>query len=159
MHLEHINFTKIKKKLNKEHSGIGGLYFLTSSVICSTVMFLCLKYSWTSQVIAICDNLAYITSINSTVYNKLNGYNSYSYTTINNINLGQSEVYSPKNDFVDMLSGLNFAINPENINFTIIWDKNRESTAIQYSNIKVKFSDNSDIIITTHEQNAIIEDK
>ena len=53
--------------LRQEHRGIGGLYFITTMVICSFILFASVRLSWDSQAVAMADNLAYISSINVAV--------------------------------------------------------------------------------------------
>ena len=60
----------IIKELKNEHVGIGGLYFISTMVICAFILLTVVKLSWNSQAVAIADNVAYITSINVAV----NGY-------------------------------------------------------------------------------------
>ena len=90
------------KALNSEHSGIGGLYFISTMVICSFIMFLSVRLSWDSQAIAMADNLAYITCINVAV----DGYIDSAVVPYGVYNGGlpfTSHPYSPLADYNQMM--------------------------------------------------------
>lgn len=92
----------MKKILNQDHKGIGGLYFIMTNIICAMIMVIALQLSWDSQAVAMADNLAYITSINTTVHSYIGNVPSFNRTnpTITTRNGGS---YSPLNDFNKML--------------------------------------------------------
>lgn len=92
---------KCFEKLKEKHKGIGGLYFITTNIICSFIMVIALQLSWNSQVVAMADNLLYIASINHTVNNYIANtepYDEQTYYPSEN-----SDTYNPLNDFNNML--------------------------------------------------------
>lgn len=88
----------IKKHFCQKHNGIGGLYFITTSIICSFIMTMALQLSWNSQAVAIANNVSNIVATNVAVHNYLN--NSRSYVKLNpTINISSGGTYDPLNDF------------------------------------------------------------
>ena len=147
------NNGRVKRFLNQDHDGVGGLYFLTVNIICAVIMLICLQLSWDSEAIAISDNLAYITSINTTVNSYVN--NKESFTSVNpSITKNAGGDYSPLNDFNSMLAQAGISRGGAS-SCKVTWDKSGRKTTIQFSEITT----NLNTKITPHRQESIIEDR
>ena len=136
----------------KEHNGYGGIYFMTISIICALLTIVILRLSWASQVIAMADNIAYITCINTAANSYT--YNLDSYNSTNPVLTSRSgDQYNPLSDFNSMMSsaGIKGSAPTE---CKVIWDKSNKKLSLQIGTFKTS-SFNMDI--TPHVQNAIIE--
>lgn len=132
-----------------KHKGAGGLYFITVNIICSMIMLICLKLSWSSQVVAMADNLAYIASVNTTVTSYVSNVNSFT-STNPNIPNKKGGYYNPLNDFNTMLkeSGLS---QTGTATCEVTWTGNK--TYIQFG----EFETSLGTIVRPHRQESIIE--
>lgn len=140
---------KINFMLNEEHEAIGGLYFLSVNILMSFILVICLHLSWSSSVIAMADNLAYIVSINCTVHNYLS--NEAPYTRINpSIKINKGGTYNPLYEFNKMARDSGIMKSPAT-RIEVKWNGRR--TQIQVGGFETVLGD----MITPHVQNSTIE--
>lgn len=71
----------MKKVLKEEHRGFGGLYFTFTAIISAIIMSYSIQLSWTSNVVSMADNFAYISTYNAAAYMYKNQAPAMSYTT------------------------------------------------------------------------------
>lgn len=135
--------------LKQEHEGAGGMFFLTVSFACYIIMMWCLRLSWTSQAVAIADNLAYMTTINTTVHNYVEHKGSYN-TTNPVINLRNGGSFNPLEDFNNMTSSIGIA-KTKATECKVVW--NGRQTSIQFGEFKTSLG----ITIRPHKQQSVIE--
>lgn len=153
---EHGGLGNIKKALADYHGGIGGLYFICTMVICAFIMFTAVKLSWDSQAIAIADNIAYITSINTTINGYIDNADSYNGTYNGNLPNLTNHPYAPLIDFNQMLTSLGIVEGGGCDRVYVQWT-NRPTygqSVLQYGEFKTRIG----TWITPHEQESIIED-
>lgn len=142
---------KLLGLLKQEHRAIGGLYFLTTNIICAVILIVILQLSWNSQVVAMSDNLAYITSINTTVHSYLS--NLAAYESINpSIPVKKTGgFYSPLDDFNRMIQEAGISNGASSCE--VKWDGRR--TYIQIGELETSLGTK----ITPHRQESIIENE
>lgn len=134
--------------LKQKHNGFGGLYFLIVSFILSSILILCFRTSWASQVVAMSDNLAYIATINTAVHCFTENLGHYEGIDTGN-GIGN---YSPLNDFNQMLGNARIAVTfPDECN--VIWDG--KTATIQFGAFKTFLN----LTVRPHEQQAVIEER
>lgn len=137
--------------LKEEHDGIGGLYFISVSVICSIITVIVTSLSYMSQIVTMADNYAYIVTINIASENYLCNNDSYN-NAVNKTFTRNEKTYNPLNDYSNMLTKLKMVTKtPETV--TISWNKEHKNVIVQFS----EFKDNLGNNITPHRQEAIIE--
>ena len=144
----------MKKIMYKEHNGYGGIYFMTISILCALLTIVILRLSWASQVIAMADNIAYITCINTAANSYT--YNLESFDSTNPVLKSKSgDKYDPLKDFNSMMSSAGIkASAPTQCHVT--WNKNTKKASLQIGTFKTStFKMN----ITPHLQNSIIENQ
>ena len=146
---------KMKEALAQVHSGIGGLYFICTMVICSFIMFTAVKLSWDSQAIAIADNIAYITSINTTINGYIDNADDFSGTYNGYLPNLTNHPYAPLRDFNDMLTSLGIVDGVGCDRLMVSWTNNSTygQSVLQYGSFKTKIGS----YITPHQQESIIE--
>lgn len=138
--------------LNEEHNGFGGIYFLIINYLCAVIMSFCLQISWSSQAVAISDNLAYIAATNTLVRSYISNQGYYDqYNPIINTKSGN---YSPRNDFNHMLQTAGLASGHVD-KCRVIYDPNKHKIRIQFGSFKTILGD----YVTPHEQDTIIEER
>ena len=93
---------KIKTIFNQKHKGIGGLYFMTTNIICALIMVIALQLSWDSQAVSMADNLSYIVSINTTVHSYVGNIPAFEKTNPT-IAIKNGGNYNPLADFNKMI--------------------------------------------------------
>lgn len=141
----------INNLFSKEHSGMGGLYFITTNTICAVLMLTALQLSWNSEAVAMADNIAYIASINCTV-------NSYitetpAFTSTNpSIKKSKGGNYNPLQDFNTMLQEVGLSSSGSD-SCDVSWDG--RGTQIQFSEFETSLGTK----VRPHRQESIIEDK
>lgn len=143
----------MKNILNKKHKGIGGLYFITTNIICAAIMVLALKLSWDSQVIAMSDNLSYIVSINTTVncyIGNIDPFEKEIKETDSPIKLKSGKGYNPLSDFNNMLKESGLSQNGAS-RCKIKWTGNK--TYIQIG----EFETSLQTKVRPHQQESVIE--
>lgn len=140
---------KITHIFNQNHKGVGGLYFVTTSIICSMIMTISLQLSWDSQVVSMADNLAYITSINTTVSSYVNKMDPYEVTNPV-IYLNSGGTYEPLKDFNQMLK--DSGISTEGSSYCQVKWTGRK-TYIQFGPFKTSLNTE----VAPHRQESIIE--
>ena len=125
------------------------MYFITSAIVCSIITVIILNLSFNSQVVAMADNVAYITSINASVYNYTCGVDEYTATNpvIKN---DLKDSYNPLADFNEMMNGLGVMISPATT-VVVTWDGKK--TIVQYGG----FVNTLGSTIIPHQQESIIE--
>lgn len=147
----------MRKMLTDEHSGVGGMYFLMTMVICSFIMYAGVRLAWDSQAIAMADNIAYITSINVSVNGYLDNvkiphgtYNGYLPQLTNH-------PYNPLADFNRMLKDAGLVSNSGaalgEVCQTVELDWDGKRTWIQYGSFRSTLGTR----IRPHEQESVIE--
>lgn len=140
---------KVIEILTKKHKGIGGLYFITTSIICAAIMTISFQLSWDSQVVAMANNLAYITSINATVNYYVNDIESFeSYNPSTQLNNGEN--YSPLKEFNKMLKDAGLSQNGSST-CRVKWDG--KETKIKFGEFKTSLN----TYVKPHQQESIIE--
>lgn len=149
------NIEKIRKdlenSLNKNHSGIGGLYFLTSAICCSVIMLIALQLSWDSQAVAMADNLAYITSINTTVVNYT--IKNEDFNTPNpSIPKSNGGTYEPLKDFNNMLKDCGLSDSGSSVCY-VTWNENKKQSTVQFGEFKTSLG----TYVKPHRQESTIE--
>ncbi len=142
--------SRIILNMKTEHSGIGGLYFILSSFICACISMFILNISFSSQVIAMADNLAYITAINSASYSYLADEPDYT-STNPSIVLDDGTIYNPLNDFNRMLENTGVA-RTTCTSVVVTWDADAETCKVQFGS----FENNLGSVITPHSQESHI---
>lgn len=137
----------------EEHHGAGGLYFIVTNIICALITTMVMALSFDSQVIAMADNLAYIVSINTSVYNYLSQENNYEKSNPS-IEKGDGMYYYPLNDFNSMLksTGLTNSNNAVST-VTVTWDGTYST--LQFGSFKNMMGRD----ITPHKQTSTILSK
>lgn len=137
--------------LKQKHNGFGGVYFLIVSFILSSILILCFRTSWASQVVAMSDNLAYIATINTAVHCFTENLGRYE-----GIDTGSGiGNYSPLNDFNQMLENAGIVEGNKFPNeCRVIWDDQSKTATIQFG----KFKTFLNLEVRPHEQQAVIEE-
>ena len=139
----------MKRALNDEHRGYGGLYFVLTNIICAVITVISLRLSWTSQAVAMADNMAYIVSINTTVYNYINKEDPY--TKVNpTLSKLDGTKYNPLNDFNQMARAAGVSTSNAST-CTVTWDSHR--TRIQIG----QFDTILNVRVRPHNQESVIE--
>jgi hypothetical protein len=143
----------LKKCLQSEHRGIGGLYFICTMVICAFILFSTVRLSWDSQAVAMADNLAYITSINVAVYGYVDNVTIPEGNYTGNLPQLTNHTYSPLSDFNTMLvqAGIAYGNSSRSTQCKVSW--NGRSATVQYGEFKTALG----TYITPHEQESVIE--
>lgn len=144
------------KVLMVHHGGVGGLYFICTMVICAFIMFAAVRLSWDSQAIAIADNVAYITSINTTINSYIDNADSYSGTYVGNLPNLTNHPYAPLLDFNQMMVSLGIVEGGGCDRVYVRWSNmpTYGQSVLQYGSFQTKIG----TWITPHEQESIIED-
>jgi hypothetical protein len=141
----------IRECMHQEHRGIGGLYFITTMVICAFILFSTVRLSWDSQAVAMSDNLAYITSINVAV----NGYIDNVYIPAGNYPGPLPFTNHPYNalaDFNSMLRNAGIISGADSCSIAqISW--NGRNAVVQYGEFRTSLGS----MIMPHQQESIIE--
>lgn len=143
--------SSFKRCMKQEHHGIGGLYFISTMIICAFILFSTVRLSWDSQAVAMADNFAYITSINISV-------NAY----IDNVIIPAGNYpgplpltnhpYNALNDFNSMLQRAGVTSDPNACKEALVsW--NGQSAIVQYGEFKTSLNS----MIRPHQQESIIE--
>lgn len=140
----------LREILKEEHAAVGGLYFITTNVICAFILSLTLQLSWTSQVVAMSDNLAYIVAINTAVHSYINKDPAYTLTNPSISIKATNSIYSPLNDFNNMLSDSGLGISSVQ-ECVVEWTGTKVS--VQFG----EFTTILNIKVRPHIQNAVIE--
>lgn len=141
--------------LKQKHNGFGGVYFLIVSFILSSILILCFRTSWASQVVAMSDNLAYIATINAAVhcFTENLGYYEGPDTGI----IIDDSYKGPLSDFNQMLENAKIAVTSTPPNYCndcyVIWDGDKKIATIQFG----KFKTFLNLEVRPHEQQAVIE--
>lgn len=136
--------------LFEEHSGVGGLYFVTTNMICAFILTITLQLSWTSQVVAMADNFAYITSLNTAAYSYVGGEPAYT-TTNPAIYIDSADTYyRPLSDFNKMLADSGIRTSPVTT-CLVTWDGRRAT--VEFG----EFNTILNVNVRSHRQEAIIE--
>ena len=144
-----MNSKKLLNLLKQEHRAIGGLYFLTTNILCALILITVLQLSWNSQVVAMADNLAYITSINTSVHSYLANLQPYS-TTNPSIPIKKTGgYYNPKDDFNRMIRQAGISNGASTCE--VKWDGRK--TYVQMGELETSLGTK----ITPHRQESIIE--
>lgn len=144
----------------KEHKGIGGLYFISTSIICSIILSFTLQFSWASQASAMADNIAYIVSINCSAYSYLD--NRDSYIAINpNYPSEFGSRYYPLDDFNSMAKKAGLTENGAN-EIIVTWRGNGygNDNTMPHNSAKVQigeFETSLGLTIKPKEQSSVIE--
>ena len=139
----------MKKVLNQEHIGLGGLYFVLTNILCAIIMVISLQLSWDSQAVAMSDNLAYIVSINSTVHSYVGNVDPFN-STNPSISMRSGGTYSPLNDFNRMIRQSGISTSGSSV-CTVKWDGHR--TYIQMG----EFTTSLGTKVRPHRQESVIE--
>ena len=138
-------------EMKAEHVGIGGLYFISTMIICAFILFATVRLSWDSQAIAMADNIAYITSINVAV----NGYVDRAIVPAGNYtgNLPfNNHTYSPLDDFNQMIYAAGIASNPNSCDVcNVYFDGNQ--AVVQFGEFRTALN----TYIRPHQQESVIE--
>lgn len=142
----------IRNRLSEIHSGYGGIFFMIVNFLCSVIMFYILRLSWDSQVIAISDNLAYIASVNTTVFNYTANKDSYVATNPSIYVRSDGTLYQPLADFNNMIHSVGIATSSCS-QCTVVWDKSKGQTKLQFSSFDTILSTR----VTPHQTDTVIE--
>ena len=142
-------YHRIKEILMESHSGIGGLYFVSVNILMAFILVISLHLSWSSQAIAMADNLSYLVSINCTVHNYVNKTPVYDRTnpTLPTANGGN---YNPLSDFNQMARDAGI-LKENSTSIRVSWDGTQ--TSVQVGEFKTVLGDG----IIPHLQNSTIE--
>lgn len=143
----------MKEIMLQEHKGIGGLYFLTTNLICAVIMSLSLQLSWSSQVVAIADNLAYIACINTTVHNYIGHVDSYDEINPSINVIATNSTYRTLDDFNRMINSAGISTS-DSARCRVVWDDHSHQTRIQFSSFDTILGQK----VKPHEQYSVIED-
>lgn len=142
----------MKKLMLEEHNGVGGLFFVTTNIICAFIMTISLQLSWMSQAVAMSDNLAYIVSINSTVHNYVGNIPAYDKTNPAIPVKSTGKTYNPLSDFNNMLSQAGIARKGSST-AKVVWTG--KATYVQFSEFETVLGSK----VRPHQQESIIENK
>jgi len=147
----------MKKLLQEEHGGIGGLYFFIVNYAMAVILIIALRLSWTSQAVAMADNLAYIAAINTNISYYMANYPTQNQVHNPNILCQDGSTYSPLTDFNNMLAMSGFkradGTNATSSDCNIIYNAVDNSVRIQFGEIDTILG----IKIKPHEQQTVIE--
>lgn len=143
--------------MKQEHNGIGGLYFITTMLICSFILFVVVRLSWDSQVVAMTDNIAYIISINVAVNSYVDKVETYSDEYgINESIRYNVHSYLPLNDFNGMLEKAGLISNGGNgqcKSCEISWNSSTNSAVVQFGTFQTVLGS----YVRPHQQESVIE--
>lgn len=148
-----LNKETLVRILENEHNGVGGLYFIFTTIICAFITVMVLELSWTSQAVAMADNIAYIVSINTTVHSYTGNVAPFErdFTNESTISTENKGNYNPLNDFNNMIKEAGLSKEGSKI-CSIKWTG--KGTYIQFG----EFETSLGIKVRPHEQQSIIED-
>lgn len=140
----------LKNALTSKHSGYGGLYFVTTNIICAFILTISLQMSWMSQAVAMADNLSYIVAINTTVHNYISNVPSYTNVVNPSVPIRTGGNYLPLNDFNKMLQQTGLSTSGTS-SCTVSW--NGRATTVQMESFRTILG----TYVKPHKQNAVIE--
>lgn len=148
--------------LKEEHKGIGGLYFIFSSITCAFILTNILRMSYSSNVSEIINNGAFIVASDALAISYMNycqsyesdGYAPFSYPAIDNRYIDcNEELNNIISDWTEVASAIEC-----NLKYTANYDNTGRGLGskirLEYKPIKLK---NFDITITPSVQEIVIE--
>lgn len=141
----------MKKIFLQDQKGVGGLFFIFTSIAGALIMTVSLNLSWSSQAVAMADNLSYIVSINTAVHSYTSREEPF-YGTNPVIKRTDGSFYSPLDDFNSMIISLGIASEPASSVF-VEWDG--KESFVQVGSFKTKLGNT----VTPHRQSSAIEDE
>jgi hypothetical protein len=127
----------MNKIMEHKQSGMGGIFFCMTTLLCSLALLFIITISWGSTAQSTANNLAYMVSMASTTYNY--NSNTASYTKSggtevaikkNNYN---TDKYYPLNEYNTYLSKMGITKSGVKCSTVkIVWSKANESTTVTF---------------------------
>lgn len=146
---------KINKTLNVEHKAIGGLYFIFTSIVCALIMTSVLKMSYSSQMITVMDNFAFIVATDCLTVSYNNDLDSY---TVENGLIGpygeNSLYYDVESQFELLLSNYLSRSDINTTGFKVAYNKTSKTLRLQINTVEIN---RFDLKIKPHQQDVVIE--
>lgn len=142
-------FKRCAKHLGKQHKGVGGLYFIFSNIVAAVIMTTSLQLSWDSQVVAMADNLSYITSINTSAYSYISNVAPFNLANPS-IPTKSGGTYKPLDDFNTMLEYAGISADGAS-SVRVTWDGNKAT--VQFGAVETTIG----TTIYPHQQESNIE--